>query len=123
MEIIYQVLEYDITAAGRQTFPDRDISTLASVTHIALTSPNPEIAVFGEIGVSLGNDEVLPEAYGADMFINTSAGHDEKYAEVNGSGFAIGISNRKVKTVWTDKQDPALFAPYKIKIYLKGSKA
>jgi hypothetical protein len=115
-------LEYDVTAPGRQKLPDRDApGDAAAILGIALSSDAPQSAVTGEIGVTVGHEEVLPENYGADMFLLTSAGHDEKYAKVN-EGQGVAAADKKIRAVWTDKSDPSAFAPYRVKLYLKCSR-
>lgn len=122
MENAYQILEYTISAPGRQKLAEEGVkSWVKKITGITLTSDRPDLAVYAEIGLSLAGEEILPENYGADMFLDTAAGHDEKYALID-RGAGIEAANKKVAPVWTDKQDPALFAAYKIKIYLRCEK-
>jgi hypothetical protein len=121
---LQQIIEINIPGAGQLVSFDTDsLTSMLDVIGIALINPNPKTAGHGTLRLRIGDKEILPNEFHADLISKFS--HKEVDAKVE-FGFKEYIfpveTEAKGKPVRIEYTEPADGGSDKLYLYLLGSK-
>lgn len=117
-----QIIEINIPGAGqRVTFDTDSLNSMHETIGIALINPNPKTAGHGTIRLRIGDSEILPNGFHADLIAKFNHGQVDSKVEFGFREYILPVkTGAKGKPVRIDYNEPVDGGTGKLYLYLLG---